>query len=245
MNGKVATTATYINGEERIEFSVPPIKTQKKQLVFPLEVIYEDEYLAAIHKPAGILVSGNSFKTIARALSQNIKISTLNDATNPQPVHRLDYATTGILLVGKTSSAIRELSKLFAEKKIAKSYLAITIGNMDKSGNITSNIDNKPAESEYNLLDTVVSKRFGQLNLVELNPKTGKTHQLRRHLLSIGNPILGDKQYAFDDLILKGKGMYLHAFSLIFSHPFTGEKLYLKDRFTKRFEKIFDKSFFV
>lgn len=205
--------------------------------------MFEDEYLAIIHKPAGILVSGNGFKTIARALAQNIKRSELPDAVAPQTIHRLDYATTGILLVGKTSSSIRALSKLFEEKRIEKTYYAIAIGEMKKTGTIAAEIDGKASQSDYLVEKTVESKRFGLLNLVQLIPKTGRTHQLRKHLLSIGNPILGDKKYYLENLILNGKGMYLHAYSLKFVHPFTKQEMYVKDEFVKRFRKIFISAF--
>ncbi len=202
-------------------------------------MLFEDEHLAVIHKPAGILVSGNSFKTIANSLSQNLKPSNLPDATKPQPVHRLDYATTGILLVGKTSSSIRALNKMFEDKKIKKTYYAITIGEMKQQGQVVSEIDGKKSQSDYFLRESVSSKRFGILNLVRLEPKTGRRHQLRKHLSSIGNPILGDKEYGIDKLILNGKGLYLHAYSLEFIHPFTNKKMCLVDEFPGRIKKIF------
>ncbi|WP_317045609.1 MULTISPECIES: RNA pseudouridine synthase [Arenibacter] len=192
-----------------------------------------------IHKPAGILVSGNSFKTIANALSQNIERSSLPDATKPQPVHRLDYATTGILLVGKTSSSIRALNKMFEDKKIEKTYCAVTIGEMNNEGKITTEIDGKKSQSNYELFKSVASKRFGKLNLVQLKPQTGRRHQLRKHMSSINNPILGDAAYGIENLILSGKGLYLHAYSLNFRHPFTNKQIYLKDEFPQRFHKIF------
>lgn len=195
--------------------------------------------MAAIHKPAGILVSGNRFKTIANALAQNLKPSTLTDATKPQPVHRLDYPTTGVLLAGKTSSSIRALNELFEDKTIQKTYYAVTIGEMNKSGTITSPIDGKKAQSNYMVIESVSSKKFGQLNLVELKPQTGRRHQLRKHLSTIGNPILGDPEYGLENLIVKGKGLYLHAYALEFIHPFTNEKVYLKDGLPQKFTKIF------
>lgn len=192
-----------------------------------------------IHKPAGIQVSGNSFKTVANALGQNLKPSSLPDKVRPQPVHRLDYATTGILLVGKTSRSIRELNKLFEEKAVAKTYFAVTIGEMDRQGTIDLPVDNKPSRSHYEVLDSVPSERFGMLNLVELKPETGRRHQLRLHLASMGNPILGDKDYGIDGLILNGKGLYLHAHSLTFIHPFTTQEIHLQDPLPERFGKIF------
>lgn len=202
-------------------------------------MLFEDDHLAAIHKPAGILVNGNSFKTIANALTQNLTRSTLSDVTKPQPVHRLDYPTTGSLLIGKTSSSIRALNTLFKKRAIKKTYYAVTIGAMDQEGVITTTVDDKQSKSKYKVLQTVDSKRFEKLNLVELEPFTGRRHQLRKHLAGIGNPILGDKEYGKDHLILYGKGLYLHAYALQFTHPFTNEALYIKDQLPERFKKIF------
>ena len=204
-----------------------------------MTVLFEDEYLALIHKPAGILVSGNAFQTIANALPQNLKRSNLDDSTIPQPVHRLDYGTTGVLLVGKTASSIRTLNKLFEDKEIQKTYYAITIGKMkEMEGIISSEIDEKEAQSNYKVIESVISPRFEFLNLVKLEPKTGRRHQLRIHLASIGNPILGDREYGIENLILNGKGIYLHAHSLEFLHPFTNETIFIEDELPKKFLKI-------
>lgn len=240
VNGDVGTTATMIRGGESINISIPEKVIPKKQLIFPLEVVFEDDYLAVIHKPAGILVSGNGFKTIANALPQNLQPSSLADVTKPQPVHRLDFATTGLLLVGKTSSSIRALNQMFEDKKVAKAYYAVAIGEMNDDGEIASEIDGKSSRSYYQRLEMVTSERFGHLNLLKMNLDTGRRHQLRKHLASIGNPILGDKDYGVEGLILNGKGLYLHAYSLDFNHPFTNEAISFKDDLPQRFKKIFD-----
>ncbi len=243
VNEKPASTATFINGGEIIILSIPKDENNKpkRELIFALKVLFEDEYLAIIHKPAGILVSGNAFKTVANALPQNLKPSNLEDATIPQPVHRLDYGTTGALLVGKTASSIRVLNKLFEDKEIDKTYYAVTIGKMKElEGIIISEVDGKESQSNYKIIESVKSERFEFLNLVKLYPKTGRRHQLRIHLASIGNPILGDAAYGIENLILNGKGIYLHAFSLQFFHPFTKEKIYLKDELPQKFLKIFN-----
>jgi len=239
VNGTIATSATFIKGGETICLSISENSKPKSKLTFKLNVLFEDDYLAIIHKPAGIVVSGNCFKTIANALQQNLKWSTLADATIPQPVHRLDYPTTGLLLIGKTNSSIRALNQLFKDKKIKKTYTAITIGKMSKTGKIKSDIDGKQSQSNYNVKTSVDSVRFGTLNLVKLQPKTGRKHQLRKHLLSIGNPILGDKEYGIETLILKGKGLFLHANTLKFRHPFTKKTLSIQDEFPEKFKKIF------
>jgi len=240
VNNIPATSATFIKGEEIIKLNIPVKKTFKTKLKLKLDVIYEDEYLAIIKKPAGILVSGNSFKTIKNALPQNLKPSQLKDATLPQPVHRLDYPTSGLLLVGKTNSSIRFLNKLFETKTIEKTYYAIAIGNMQKQGIIKTPIENKISITHYLVENSVDSKRFEKLNLVKLQPKTGRKHQLRIHLLSLKNPILGDREYGIPSLILKGKGLYLHAYKLKFTHPFSKKIIEIEDELPKKFKNIFE-----
>lgn len=239
VDDEVVSTAAFIYGRETIALFQSEEKKGLKELKLSLEVLFEDDFLAIINKPAGILVSGNEFKTIANALVQNLQKSTQTDATKPQPTHRLDYPTTGLLLIGKTSSSIIALNKLFENKEIQKKYIAITIGKMKPSGTIDFPIDDKEASSYYNVLKTVVSERFKFLNLVQLVPKTGRRHQLRKHLSVIKNPILGDKEYGIENLILNGKGLYLHASSLEFVHPFTKEKMTVTKESPKKFGKIF------
>jgi len=239
VNGFIASTATIINGGERIVLTIPEDPTPNKRLILPLKVWFEDEHLAAIHKPAGIEVSGNKFKTITNALPQSLKPSSLPDATTPQPVHRLDFATTGIVLAGKTNSSIRVLNKMFEDKLISKTYYAVAIGDMEPSGTISSEIDGKASRSDFEVIQSVHSERFSTLNLVKLHPKTGRRHQLRKHLYSLGNPILGDKEYCLEGLILKGKGLYLHAHALDFEHPFTNKIIHITDELPEKFSKIF------
>lgn len=239
VDGKVTSTAQFINGGEIIELFQTKENTSLKRLNLDLDVLFEDDYLAIIYKPAGVLVSGNSFATIDNALSQNLQKSSQSDAVRPRPVHRLDYPTSGLLLIGKTNASIIALNKLFENKEIQKIYRAITIGKMKLNGEIDSLIDSKKAFTIYKTIKSVISERFGFLNLVELKPKTGRKHQLRKHLLAINNPILGDKEYCIEGLILNGKGLYLHASTLEFIHPFTKEKTLISKELPKKFRKIF------
>jgi len=142
-------------------------------------------------------------------------------------------------LVGKTNTAITELSKLFENKEIKKTYFAVTIGEMSSKGTIDSAIDEKNALTEFEKIASVTSERFGFLNLVKLQPKTGRKHQIRKHLFAIGNPILGDKEYFLDHKILNGKGLFLHAASLEFIHPFTKAIISNSKELPKKFTKIF------
>lgn len=234
-----ATTATFISGGEKIVLLEGNNQQKFNSLKLDLDVVFEDDFLAVIYKPAGIVVSGNKFVTIANALTQNLQKSKQLDAVKPQPIHRLDYPTSGVLLVGKTSEAILKLSELFQNKEIQKTYYAISIGKMEPSGLIHTPIDNKEALTAFKIISSVKSERFKYLNLVELSPKTGRKHQLRKHLLSLENPILGDKEYYLEDKILKGKGLYLHAASLEFVHPFTNASLKIQKELPNKFTFIF------
>lgn len=239
IDGVLATTSKYIFGGEKIELFNADNQPGIKELKLNLKILFEDDYLAIIFKPVGILVSGNKLVTIANGLTHNLKKSKQPDAVKPQPIHRLDYPTSGVLLIGKTNSAIRNLSQLFEKKEIQKTYIAISVGRMEKTGEIKDLIDEKEAFTAFEVLRTVTSERFEFLNLVKLKPTTGRKHQLRRHLYSIGNPILGDKEYFLDHKILNGKGLYLHASSLEFIHPFTKEKLLVTEELPKKFKTIF------
>ena len=240
LNGRIASTADLLSGGELIELFFDQTARNRPTIELRFEVLFEDDSLAVINKPPGIEVSGNRKWTLENALSQNLKPSGQVDALlYPEPIHRLDYPTSGALLIGKTSSAVIELNRQFADREVEKTYMAITIGKMNGSGTVEAEIDGKPSVSTFKVLQRVVSERFGWLNLVELNPKTGRRHQLRKHMALLGNPILGDREYGTEGLILNGKGLYLHAVSLSFAHPFTQEKLSIRSSLPKKFVKIF------
>jgi len=239
VNNHVATTAIWIQGGETIAYVMPEERKPKRGFILPLKVVFEDDYIAILEKPPGVLVSGNGFKTITNALAQNLQKSSAHDAISPQPAHRLDFPTTGLLVVGKTQNCLIALNLLFQQKKIEKVYYAVTIGTMPQSGCINSPIDSQIAVTDYEVVQSLVSERFGFLNLVKLNPKTGKRHQLRKHLFSLGNPILGDPTYFLPDLNLKGKGLYLHAQSVDFLHPITNSKIRITSNLPLKFRKLF------
>lgn len=239
VNDQLATTAVWIKGGETIAYVKPNTAITKRTFVLPLKVVFEDNYLAVIEKPPGVLVSGNEFKTITNALAQNLQKSTAYDAISPQPAHRLDFPTTGLLVIGKTQKCLTALHLLFEQRKIEKVYYAVTIGKMQDTGRIDAPIDSKEAITDYNVVKALVSKRFGYLNLVRLHPKTGKRHQLRQHLFSLGNPILGDATYFSPNLNLKGKGLYLHAQSVKFLHPINNSKIQIHSNLPLKFTKLF------
>ena len=243
INGEIGFTGDYIYGGELIELYQNPEQNRKPSIVLPIEVLYEDDFLAIVNKPAGIVVSGNKKITLENALPNSLKPSNQEDALlRPEPIHRLDYATSGALLVGKTSNIVTFLNKLFEERKIEKKYLAITIGIMEDNGIITSAIENKASKSIFKVLDRIESPKYEYLNLAELIPYTGRRNQLRIHLAEMGNPILGDQKFGKEGLILLGKGLFLHSYSLDFMHPNKKQLVKIKCTIPKKFLKLFPES---
>ncbi|MCA1750802.1 MAG: pseudouridine synthase [Cryomorphaceae bacterium] len=224
LNGEVVETGRYVQPGDEISLVEKPAELHKTYHL-DLEVVYEDDHMAVVCKPAGIPVSGNRFKTVAQALPHNLKPSTCTDALRiPLPVHRLDAPTTGLLLVAKTGSAMVELGRKFADREVRKRYRAVVFGTLTLSGKIDSPVDGKPAQSICAPLCTVPSLRHGSLTLVELEPLTGRTHQLRIHMAGAGHPIVGDAQYGSDANVLKGKGLMLSAVWLTLGHPVFPER---------------------
>ncbi|MDF7798897.1 RluA family pseudouridine synthase [Pontiellaceae bacterium B1224] len=225
INGQVAHSGDWIESGQTIELMDLQERPPKTYLLL-LDVVFEDEFLAVIKKPPGIEVSGNKFKTVENALSGSLTPSTQSDALAwPRPVHRLDYSTSGLLLVAKTAGAQRLLGQAFEERRVHKRYCAVVMGNVPRSGTVETPIADLPARSEYEPVQTVPSLRSGHVTLVNLFPTTGRTHQLRIHMASIGHPIVGDSKYGEEGNTLKGKGLFLAAIELRFPHPATQEEI--------------------
>lgn len=234
------TTGRYLKGGEMITLRLPEPPASEKLPNISLNVIFEDDYLAVVEKPAGLLVSGNKWMTLTNALPGNLRPSSLTDAlAHPQPVHRLDYPTSGLLIIGKTATALTELGAMLADRKIEKTYLAVCIGELPERGTINLPIEGKKAISHFEQLSRLNSKRFTYLNLVRLQLETGRRHQLRIHLASLSCPILGDATYGLPELILKGKGLYLQAQSLSFIHPKSFQQLSYSVEPPTKFSRLF------
>lgn len=221
-------TADYVNSGDEISV-MEQDNSNYKPYHKKLEVIYEDDSLAVINKPAGVDVSGNKFRTIENMALSNISLNLGSDGLKKiRPVHRLDNPTSGLLLIAKTSASLIELSRQFQAREINKKYLAIVIGHLPEKGDISYPINNQEAMTKYETLSYCPSLKVNEISLVKLRLLTGRTHQLRIHLSQLGYPILGDKLYGNQDLILSGKGLFLSAVELSFRHPITQESMAFK-----------------
>lgn len=228
LNGEITESGRWVQEGDSIEL-VDLEQNPPKSYHYNLEVVYEDQHLAVVNKPAGVVVSGNQFFTLQNMLTENLLKSTEIDALKwPRPVHRLDKPTSGLLLVAKTKKAHMYLGHQFEQNTIQKTYFAIVAGTPPKNGTITTPIANQSAESSFHVVQSVPSLKSGTLSLVKLFPKSGRTHQLRIHMASIGHPIAGDVLYGIPGKTLLHQGLFLAAVGVQFIHPHNGEKLHIE-----------------
>jgi 23S rRNA pseudouridine1911/1915/1917 synthase len=238
VNGEETGTGLWLKKGDKVQL-VDPQKTPPKPFPMKLEVVYEDEHIAVINKPAGIVVSGNLYETVVNCLQENLKPSIEKDKLPwPKPVHRLDKQTSGLLIIAKTSLSLMKLGQMFENKEITKTYHAISSGEIKASGVFSLDISGQKALTEYELVTKVKSIKNDFISLVKLSPKTGRTHQLRIHLAENGTPIMGDKLYGIEGNILLKKGLFLHASELEFNHPVKQNKLKINIPIPSKFGKL-------
>ncbi|MBS0621911.1 MAG: RluA family pseudouridine synthase [Verrucomicrobia bacterium] len=233
-----------LGDEVQITFaSAPEIALEAENI--PLHLLYEDESLIAIDKPSGLVVhpgAGNWSGTFVNALLHHCK-SLPEGGVRPGIVHRLDKETSGVLIAAKTKEAQFALSQAFAERKVYKEYLAITVGS---PGNVTIDapIGRSPNDRKKMTVTEKGKRAVTHLHVLKRNEKyalvqaiieTGRTHQIRVHLQHHRTPILGDKLYGTS----AADRLMLHAQRLKFTHPITGQPLEIlappPPQFTKRF----------
>jgi 23S rRNA pseudouridine1911/1915/1917 synthase len=235
-----------------IELTAPPAATFAPENI-PIDIVYEDEDLIVINKPAGLVVhpaAGISHGTLANALAFHFaQLSTRAGVARPGIVHRLDRGTSGLMVVAKTEAAHESLSGQFRARKVFKSYLALAHGQVEKrKGEIDQAIARdprsrirmavvragRPALSLYR-----VRERFDRFTLLDVELKTGRTHQIRVHLAWLKHPVVGDEVYGAGRdktiadaevrrTVSKLDRQFLHAAELGFTHPTMGEEMKFK-----------------
>ncbi|MBA2270674.1 MAG: RluA family pseudouridine synthase [Chthoniobacterales bacterium] len=222
-----------------IRLQVPPIeKIESLAEEIPLQILFEDEDLLVIDKPAGMVVhpgAGNLEHTLVNALLHHCHaLSGIGGKERPGIVHRLDKETSGCLVVAKNDAAHRELSRQFAARTLKKVYLALVSGRLRKAAgvidapiarhpihrqrmSVAKNSRGRSAMTEYKVV-----RSGAEMSLVECALHSGRTHQIRVHLHHLGHPVIGDKLYAAK-LAKSFPRQMLHAWKLGFAHPRTGE----------------------
>lgn len=237
IDGKsVSKAGTTLKSGNAIEVEVTPpqkISTEAEDVDF--EIVYQDDDLAVINKPQGLVVhpcSSTKSGTLVNGLLMKIKdLSGINGELRPGIVHRLDKDTSGLLVIAKNDFAHVNLAEQIKNKTCHRNYLAVLDGNLpDESGRIETFIKRDPkdrmkmsvqSDGRRAITDYKVLKRFEKCCLVEFSLQTGRTHQIRVHCKYLNHPIVGDKLYGKEVKDLQGQ--LLHAYKLSFTHPRTGK----------------------
>jgi 23S rRNA pseudouridine1911/1915/1917 synthase len=259
VDGETAKSGVKLRGGETVRVSIPieeDIPTEAEDI--PLNVIYEDEVLAVIDKPAGLVVhpgSGVESGTLVNALlARYPELAAMNDAEGRQGiVHRLDKDTSGLMVIARTAEARDTLMAQFQARTVDKTYLALLerapktrtgrvdapIGRDPKQRKRMAVIrEGKSAVTEFTIIDDEF--REGQA-LVEVHLLTGRTHQIRVHMAFIGAPVVGDTVYGFRKQRIGLKRNFLHAARLAFDHPVIGERMTFESPLPRGLQNILDK----
>tara|TARA_Y100000588_G_scaffold27533_1_gene26940 strand:+ start:873 stop:1796 length:924 start_codon:yes stop_codon:yes gene_type:complete len=257
VNSKPRSAGYKVRTKEKIGVEIPliePLKTTSENI--PLNIVFEDEYLLAINKPAGMVVHpapGHYTGTLVNALLYHCNdLSGIGGVERPGIVHRLDKETSGLVLVAKTEATHKALALKFKKREIKKEYLSFVKGNVKKNkGSIESLIgrhkthrkkmiavrnNGRSACTHYEVL-----QRFKNYTYIKLQPETGRTHQIRVHMASINHPVIGDKLYGGKNPNLgnfKMERHALHACQLEFKHPILEKPLSLRASLPTDMEKI-------
>lgn len=224
----------------------------------PLDIYYEDDDLLVVNKAKGMVVhpaSGNATGTLVNALMFHCKgsLSGINGEIRPGIVHRIDKDTSGLLVVAKNDFSHENLAAQFKEHSITRVYSAIVYGNVKvDEGDIEApigrnKVDRKKfsvtgANSKDAFTHFKVLEKLKGFTLIEARLKTGRTHQIRVHMLSIGHPLAGDPVYGPKNVITELKGQALHAGTLGFIHPRTKKYIEFTSPWCSEFKKFYDKT---
>jgi 23S rRNA pseudouridine1911/1915/1917 synthase len=246
--GKTAARKHAVSTGDVVVFSLPETKPAELRAVeIPLSILFEDEHLLAVNKAAGMVVhpgAGTGEDTLVHALLAHCRgsLSGIGGVERPGIVHRLDRGTSGVILVAKNDAAHRALCAAFARRDVVKEYLALVAGvPKQASGRIVKAISRhptqrhrmkavatggRPARTDWSVLEAWAPHGA----LVRCRIYTGRTHQIRVHLSSIGYPLLGDSVYGYRErsVPLAIPRVMLHAEHLVIVHPATGAKLDLR-----------------
>jgi 23S rRNA pseudouridine1911/1915/1917 synthase len=265
VDGKLAKSSRKVRGGESISIlgdpQPPPLHAMAEAI--PLEIVYEDQDLAVVNKPAGMMVHAGSGATedarnrgtLVNALLHHLReLSSSSGPLRPGIVHRLDKQTSGLIVVAKNDLAHARLASMFSRRQVRKLYLTLVQGELAQEGTVNASISRdvvrrtrmttrreggRSAVSHWEVLRRIQGP-YGRFTLASVRIETGRTHQIRVHMASLGHPVVGDMLYGASSQIVPlpegtKRGLqrltlgrnFLHAAELEFAHPVTGERLSL------------------
>ena len=257
VNGEKKKISYKVQSGDVIELHIPmPKEIGLKAQEIPLDVVYEDNDIIVVNKPKGMVVhpaNGNPDGTLVNAVMALCKgsLSGIGGEIRPGIVHRLDKDTSGLLIVAKNDQAHVNMSKQIKDRKVKKIYIALVKGNIGEDG-ATINMpigrstkdrkkmavrkDGKEAVTHFKVL-----RRYGKYTLLKIKIDTGRTHQIRVHMAEIGHPVVGDSVYSNGKNEFGVEGQMLHAKSLDFKHPITGQPMHLEADLPEYFREVLNK----
>lgn len=254
VNGKSQKVSYKVQEGDKITINIPEAKeTNLKAQDIPLDIIYEDNDILVVNKQKGMVVhpaAGNPDGTLVNAIMAHCKgnLSGIGGEIRPGIVHRLDKDTSGLLIIAKNDKAHIAMSSQIQNREVKKVYLALVRGNVpEDEATINMPIGRSTKDRKKMAVSKTgknaithfkVIKRFGNYTFLEINIETGRTHQIRVHMSEIGYPVVGDAIYSNGKNEFGVQGQMLHAKSLDFNHPITGEKMHLEADLPKYFNDI-------
>ncbi len=258
VNGKTVKAGFQLSKGDEVSVNIPePKELDVEPQKMDLDIVYEDDDVILINKPKGMVVHpapGHTTDTLVNGLLYHCKdnLSGINGVARPGIVHRIDRDTTGILIVCKNDISHNSIAAQLKEHSINRRYRALVHGNLkEDTGTVEGPIgrhpvdrkkmainerNGKPAVTHYTVLE-----RFGNYTLIECKLETGRTHQIRVHMTSIGHPLVGDEVYGPAKCPFKLQGQCLHAMVLGFVHPRTGEYMEFSADLPEYFEELLKK----
>ncbi len=257
ISGKTVRPGYKLRTEDRVEVIIPPPKALETVAQdIPLSIVYEDDSVLVINKPAGMVVhpaAGNFEDTLVNALLHHCgdSLSAIGGVMRPGIVHRIDKDTTGLLIVAKGDKAHQHLSAQLKTRTLSRTYFALVHGNVkEEEGTVSAPLGRdvrdrkKMAVVKQGGKEAVthfkVEERFGQYTLLKCKLQTGRTHQIRVHMRHIGHPILGDKTYGVKKEAFALSGQLLHAGEIGFIHPETEREMTFSAPLPAVFEHVLE-----
>ena len=257
-NGKPAKKNDKLNMGDSVDVTIPEVReTEIVPTDIPLDIVYEDEDVLVINKPKGLVVhpaAGHQDDTLVNGLlfSKAGELSGINGELRPGIVHRIDKDTSGLLAVAKNDLAHTVLASQLKDHSMARTYDAIVCGNLkEDSGTVDAPIGRHPSDrkkmcviarnSKEAVTHWEVVKRYRGYTHIRCKLETGRTHQIRVHMASIGHPILGDTVYGHKKPELGQDSQCLHAGALCFRHPRDGRPIMVFAPLPEYFQKVIEK----
>ncbi|MCH5211216.1 MAG: RluA family pseudouridine synthase [Oscillospiraceae bacterium] len=256
-DGKRVGKSYKISDLTEIEIELPQIQELSVEPEnIPLDIVYEDSDVIVVNKPRGLCVHpapGNESGTLVNALMYHCgnELSAINGVIRPGIVHRIDKDTSGLLVAAKNNDAHLGLSQQLKERKAMRKYVALVNGNIrEDSGTINKPISRNPYDRKKMAIvqggreaitHFKVLERFGQYTFIECILETGRTHQIRVHMASVGHSIVGDPVYGIKKEKFNLPGQLLHAKTIGFVHPKTGEMMEFSSEIPGYFQEVLEK----